>query len=165
MTKLTIRGTSAYFETQADRPAGAIRHIDEIRFYKGDVWPPVVHTVAQSGYIETYSIVETHHVAKFVWQDGGMSSGFLIATRKNSFDNETRVCQFYLEQYGISDDGRDSQQAFQAFFDLEQAQAYSDHMKNDADYMESVKLWHKHCNSWLDYADDYYYNDDSNWEN
>lgn len=93
---------------------------------------------------------------------GGMSSGFLIATRKNSFDDETRVCQFYLEQYGISDDEQDSQQAFQAFFDLEQAQAYSDYMKNDAAYMASVKAWHKYCDSWLDYSDDYYYNDDSN---
>ena len=153
MTKLTIRGTSAYFETQADRPVGSIRHKGEISSHPS--YPVIVHTVNQIGYIETYSIVETHHVAKFQWSDGGMSSGFLIATRTNSYDNQTRVCQFYLEQYGISEDDRESQQAFQAFFDLEQAQAYSDYMKNDANYMASVKAWHKHCDSWLDYTDGY----------
>lgn len=157
MTKLTIHGTSAHFAQQEDRPEGSIRHVDEIRDYPA--YPVVVHTVAQSGYIETYSIVETCHVAKFVWHDGGMSNGFLIATQQRTPNDPVRVAQFYLEQYGITDSEQPSQQAFQAFFNLEQAQAYSEHMQKDAAYMESVERWYEHCRSWDEYVDYYDYDD------
>lgn len=148
MTKLNhIRSC---FDTDADRPAGAIRSLQEIRDRdfgeNAFVWE-----VSQSGYITKFELLERFHAAR---NDYGksLSSHFLPALAHCSV-REPRYQPFFLEQGGIYPHADkpvpDTSNQFQTFFTLEEAVAYSDYLKSNEDYIAAVKAYH---DSFRDYS-------------
>jgi hypothetical protein len=142
MTKLTFERTNSFFATQADRPEGAIKSLQEIREYdfgkQAFVWE-----VAQGGYITKYELLERFHAAKHEF-GRYMSSAFLPATVLRS-SGKLSYNVLYLEQAGIHPTDTalpETCNDFQTFFTEEHAQDYSEYLKNNEEYIACVAAFH-----------------------
>lgn len=158
MTHLTVKGTSSHFAADADRPAGAIRSLQEIRDHDfgNDAF---VYEVAQSGYITKYRLLDRIHAAQSIYHNNSLSAHFLPAMRMDGIYGDYYQ-SFFLEQAGIwphvDKPVPETSNQFQTFFTLEEATAYSIYLQDNEDYMASVKLWHKECDAWDEYYDEHY---------
>ena len=144
MTKLNhIRSC---FDTDADRPAGAIRSLQDIRDrdFGQDAF---VWEVSQSGYIQKYRLLERFHASRHDY-DGYNSNHFLPVMAVLS-DGSERYIPFFLEQGGIyphvDKPVPDTSNQFQTFFTLAEAVAYSDYLKSNEDYIAAVKAYRDSC--------------------
>lgn len=141
MTKLNH--THFRFDADADRPAGAIRSLQEIRDrdFGQDAF---VWEVSQSGYIQKHRLLERFHASRHDY-DGSNSTHFLPVMTVLS-DGSERYIPFFLEQAGIyphvDKPVPDTSNQFQTFFTLAEAVAYSDYLSSNEDYIAAVKAYH-----------------------
>ena len=157
MTNITTKGRHSFFQNVEDRPEGSIKTVGEIRDnISEDLF---IYSVQQSGYITKKKILDVMSVMQIIYQTPGLGpSAAFMACMVISEKYGDRFEHFYLEQDGISltDEPMKQCGAFQAFFKLEDAQAYSDYLKGNDAYLDGVKAHHDYCNEMFEEIDRWY---------